>query len=65
MFIICLLTLLVLLQAEIRQTPVIGIFTQDADYPGHENETYIAASYVKIIEAAGGQVIPIFYSNTE
>ena len=65
MMIIYLLALLVLSQAEIRQTPVIGIYTQDSDYPGHENETYIAASYVKIIEAAGGQVIPIFYSYTE
>lgn len=58
------LTLLVLTHS-VEQTPVIGIYTQDADYPGHESQTYISASYIKIIEAAGGQVIPIFYTSSE
>jgi gamma-glutamyl hydrolase len=44
-----------------QQTPIIGIYTQDSDYPGYENFTYIAASYVKSIEMAGAQVVPIFY----
>lgn len=65
MIIYLLLSLLVLSQAAVRQTPVIGIYTQDSDYPGHESETYIAASYIKIIEAAGGQAIPLFYTSTE
>lgn len=62
---LCLALTLVLLQAGIRQTPVIGIYTQDSDYPGHENQTYIAASYIKIVEAAGGQVVPLFYTSTK
>jgi hypothetical protein len=32
-----LLVFLVLSQAAIRQTPVIGIYTQDAEYPGYES----------------------------
>lgn len=47
-----------------KQTPVIGIYTQDSDYPGYENYTYIAASYVKSIEMTGAQVVPIFYHYT-
>lgn len=36
--------------------PVIGIMTQTG---GPQNTTYIAASYVKFLEAAGARVIPI------
>lgn len=57
--------LLILSQAAVKQTPVIGIYTEDSDYPGSEDKTYISASYVKMIESAGGQVIPIFYSSTQ
>lgn len=48
-----------------NQRPVIGILTQEI-YRSHlerfkpPNHTYIAASYVKSIEASGGQVIPVF-----
>lgn len=44
------------------QVPVIGIYTQDHD---SQTETYIAASYVKFLEMAGAQVVPIFYKSTE
>lgn len=43
---------------------MIGIYTQDADYPGYENYTYIAASYVKSMEMTGAQVVPIFWHST-
>jgi hypothetical protein len=50
-----------------HQQPVIGIYTQDADdyfnlKADKENtNTYISASYVKNMQMAGAQVIPIFY----
>lgn len=47
-----------------KQTPIIGIYTQDSDYPGYENFTYIASSYVKSMEMTGVQVVPIFYHYT-
>lgn len=51
------------------QNPIIGIYTEDAEdfgQPQQENQTYISASYVKNIEMAGAQVVPIFYrSNTK
>jgi gamma-glutamyl hydrolase len=50
--------------AAIKQTPVIGIYTQDSDYPGYEDFTYIASSYVKSMEMTGVQVVPIFYHYT-
>lgn len=48
-----------------NQRPVIGILTQEI-YRSHllrfkpSNYTYIAASYVKSIEASGGRVVPVF-----
>ena len=47
-----------------HQTPVIGIYTLDSDDPPEpvpENFTYFAGSYVKNLEMAGAQVVPIFY----
>lgn len=41
------------------QRPVIGIYTQDGDYSGSKDETYIASSYVKWLEMAGAQVVPV------
>ena len=58
-----------------RQHPIIGIYTQslDSNEPTSEgyqsktnnnnNQTYIAASYVKYIEMSGAQVVPIFSFN--
>lgn len=45
------------MQASENEGPVIGIFTQDRD----ANSTYIAASYIKYIESAGGRVVPLHY----
>ena len=39
--------------------PIIAILTQDLS--GRGNETYIAASYVKWVESAGGRVVPLHY----
>ena len=49
------------------QEPVIGIYTQDKEdiQDGNSWMTYIAASYVKNIEMAGGQVVPLFWHLTE
>ncbi len=56
-----LLFLFLTLSAFCTQTPIIGIYTQDRS----GNHTYIAASYIKFVEMAGGQVVPIFYKSTE
>jgi hypothetical protein len=68
------LTCLLLVQIVVNQPsqqPVIGIYTQDAEDIGKigndvrgNYSTYIAASYVKNIEMAGAQVVPIFYHYT-
>lgn len=62
------LLVLVLLVASLclpLQNPVIGIFTQDVGGSTSNNNTYIASSYVKYIEMAGAQVVPIFYKSTQ
>ena len=45
------------------QTPVIGIYTEDTEdpYSTGKYSTYIAASYVKNVQMAGAQVVPLFY----
>lgn len=49
--------------------PVIGILAQELDpelqrrFPGHKS--YIVGSYVKAVEAAGAQVVPIMIGQTE
>ncbi|XP_037929652.1 gamma-glutamyl hydrolase A-like [Teleopsis dalmanni] len=46
--------------------PIIGILTQEVSnlilrkYPGQNYSSYIAASYVKFVEGAGGRVVPIW-----
>lgn len=45
-------------------SPIIGILSQEmfsiAKYfPGENYESFIAASYVKFVESAGGRVVPI------
>ena len=48
------------------QQPVIGIFTLEEEDKGvPENTTYIAASYVKNLEMAGAQVIPLHMHYSE
>lgn len=53
-----------------NENPVIGILAQETywgvmkHYRFSSNSTYIAASYVKLIESSGGRVIPIFTNRT-
>lgn len=52
-----------------NQRPVIGILTQEVYWSSFRhlrplNNSYIAASYVKAVEASGGQVIPVFTNRT-
>lgn len=52
-----------------NENPVIGILTQSIitssfKYSKPLNSSYIAASYVKAIEASGGRVVPIFTNKT-
>jgi len=46
--------------------PIIGVMTQpsSADLIKY-GRSYIAASYVKYLEMAGAQVVPVFYNSTE
>ena len=46
------------------QNPIIGVYTEDAEDFGQTPQplqTYISASYIKNLEMAGAQVIPLFY----
>lgn len=50
--------------------PVIGILTHPGDgasgrLNNDTNASYIAASYVKFVEAAGARVIPLIYNDPE
>ncbi len=55
-----------LASAVYKQTPVIGIYTQSGGDEPKDNlqageiQSYIAASYVKYLQMAGAQVVPIF-----
>ena len=62
------LVLLCLLAASLSlplQTPVIGIYTQDASDNSSIHTTYIASSYVKYLQMGGAQVVPIFYKSSQ
>lgn len=53
---------------DIPQRPVIGVYTQEDEYDEPSTNTtlitYISAAYVKYVEMAGAQVVPIFaFSN--
>lgn len=60
---VCLLVTIVGAAAQ-SQGPVIGILSQDSGQynPG---SSYIAASYIKFIESAGGRVVPILYQTSK
>jgi len=52
-----------------NEGPVIGILAQEVFWSQLEismpgNTQYIAASYVKSIEASGGRVVPVFTNRT-
>jgi len=53
------------LQAKLNLRPIVGILTQPTDGVLTQfGSSYIAASYVKYIESAGGRVVPIFHNST-
>ncbi|XP_068674292.1 gamma-glutamyl hydrolase-like isoform X1 [Montipora foliosa] len=46
--------------------PIVGVLTQETDRNVTKfGSQYIAASYVKFIESAGGRMVPIFIDSTE
>lgn len=45
--------------------PIIGILAQELKYPEPGRNSYIAASYVKTLEAAGARVVPIMVNRPE
>jgi len=52
-----------------NERPVIGVLTQEVYWSSFKNlkpsnYSYIAASYVKAIEASGGRVVPVFTNRT-
>jgi gamma-glutamyl hydrolase len=47
-------------KATLNERPIIGILTEPGS-PAPKDGSYIAASYVKWIEAAGARVVPILY----
>ncbi|CAN9506063.1 unnamed protein product [Ophioblennius macclurei] len=58
-FYVCFLLLPLSSSAERNDRPVVGVLSQ-AVYPPDPNRTdYIAASYVKFLEAAGARVVPV------
>lgn len=48
----------------LNDRPIIGILSQPGD-PAPDGMSYIAASYIKWVEAAGARVIPIMYDLTD
>ncbi|BDA45120.1 Gamma-glutamyl hydrolase [Coccomyxa sp. Obi] len=46
--------------AHLNDRPLIGVLSQPGD-PAPENQSYIAASYVKFIESGGARAVPILY----
>jgi gamma-glutamyl-gamma-aminobutyrate hydrolase PuuD len=63
--IVLLFTICFAARAPLPQTPVIGVYTQDAPNSAGLKHTYIAASYIKYLEMSGAQVVPIFYNSTQ
>ncbi|KIY93948.1 gamma-glutamyl hydrolase [Monoraphidium neglectum] len=52
------------LSNSVNERPIIGILSQPGA-PAPDGDSYIAASYIKWVEAAGARVIPIFYDDTQ
>lgn len=65
-FIVLLKTIECYMNVELNDVPIIGILTQEPSkliirkYPDKEYVSYLAASYVKFVESAGGRVVPIW-----
>lgn len=53
--------------SSLNQRPIIGILAQEnlPEDPSPQGSSYIAASYVKFIESAGGRVVPVRINRTE
>lgn len=47
----------------LNERPIIGILSQPGE-PAPKGMSYIAASYIKWVEAAGARVIPIYYDDS-
>lgn len=64
-----LLSLLLIVSSEassvVNNRPVVGIVAEDYYGTVSGKTTYIAASYVKWVEAAGARVLPIFINQTD
>ncbi|XP_041924364.1 gamma-glutamyl hydrolase-like isoform X4 [Alosa sapidissima] len=45
--------------------PIIGVLAQEVYKPQPKQNSYIAASYVKFLEAAGARVVPVMINQTE
>ncbi|XP_063062661.1 gamma-glutamyl hydrolase-like isoform X1 [Engraulis encrasicolus] len=45
--------------------PIIGVLAQEVYKPQPKQNSYIAASYVKFLEAAGARVVPVMVNQTE
>lgn len=45
--------------------PIIGVLAQEVFNPQPKQNSYIAASYVKFLEAAGARVVPVMINQTE
>ncbi|KAJ8010674.1 hypothetical protein DPEC_G00077580 [Dallia pectoralis] len=47
-----------------NEKPIIGVLAQEVSTPKTQNVSYIAASYVKFLEAAGARVVPVMINQT-
>lgn len=51
-----------------HEQPVVGVLTQETYWSNFrhlkQHKSYIAASYVKAVEASGGRVVPVFTNRT-
>lgn len=61
--------MVVVAQAQAQQQnlrPIVGILTQpiDSSFDPSLGTQYMPASYVKFVESAGAQVVPVFYNST-
>jgi len=51
--------------AELNDRPIIGVISQESHFDKLDPGTYIASSYVKWIEAAGGRVVPLIAGSNQ
>uniref|UniRef100_A0A3P8YK36 folate gamma-glutamyl hydrolase n=1 Tax=Esox lucius TaxID=8010 RepID=A0A3P8YK36_ESOLU len=47
-----------------NEKPIIGVLAQEVRTPQPQKASYIAASYVKFLEAAGARVVPVMINQT-